>query len=371
MRLLILSLFGRLGPSSRHRVYQFLPLLEQRGFDCDVFPLFDDETYQILLGTKASSKAARLRIQWTAAVTAPIRRVHHALNARNYDAVYIQKDVLMFPARQLLPRFNPRIVFDLDDALFAPHPTLTAENQGFLKRLYLANQRKGVEQILRMAKGVMVSTPYLAEYARRFNSNVHNIGPGPVDCRNYYRPRPPKERPEFIIGWIGSPTTTPFLRPIIPALGRVLEQLPQARIRVVGGIPFDTGGVPLEWRNWTLETERDELADFDVGLMPLAQDDYSKGKAGFKVLQYFAMEKPVVCSTGTVDPTMVVHGSTGFLAGNEEEWIGYLRQLAEDPPLRNAMGQRGRLIVQERYSVERACATLIKLLEEATGRNTP
>ena len=153
------------------------------------------------------------------------------------------------------------------------------------------------------------------------------------------------------IGWIGTPTTAKFLLGIADAFKEIVKVY-GARIVAVGANPQPFQGLPVEVRPWQEKTEVAEIQDFDVGLMPLPDEPYERGKCGYKLIQYMACGKPAVASPVGANTEIVRHGENGFLATTTDEWIDALSRLIEDPNLRFRMGQAGRSMVESEYSLQ-------------------
>jgi glycosyltransferase involved in cell wall biosynthesis len=226
--------------------------------------------------------------------------------------------------------------------------------------MFLLIRKNHVNNILKKCRAITVTVEHLADYACKFNSNVHIIT-GPIDC-DYYVPVRFDNKKEIIIGWMGSPTTTPFLADILPALEQVIKIIPNCQIKAVGASPFDTRGIPVVFEKWSLENERKQLASFDIGIMPLRNDEWCRGKGGLKILQYFAMQRPVVCSPVGINKELVIHGRNGFFAEDINKWVKYLVQLARDSALRDLMGQEGRRLVVNKFSLKGAVELFAEVL---------
>jgi hypothetical protein len=165
----------------------------------------------------------------------------------------------------------------------------------------------------------------------------------------------------FTLGWIGSPLTSAYLEPLRPALVELAARQ-SFRIVLVGASPTALAGLPVERVAWSLETEAAQLARFDVGLMPLPDLPWERGKCGYKLIQYMASSLPVVASPVGANRDIVVPGETGFLAETWAEWGAALDRLAQDPALRQRMGAVGRRRVEQRYALQTRAPELIDLL---------
>ncbi|HYG25777.1 MAG TPA: glycosyltransferase family 4 protein, partial [Caulobacteraceae bacterium] len=162
------------------------------------------------------------------------------------------------------------------------------------------------------------------------------------------------------VGWIGSPATAHYLAPLEPVLSELAEET-GLRAVAIGA----TVGSLFEVVPWSEDGEVEALADLDIGVMPLADSPWERGKCGYKLIQYMAMGLPVVASPVGVNTTIVRHGENGFLAANDDEWRTHLRALASDPQLRETMGRAGRRMVEETYSLQVQGPRLARLMRQA------
>lgn len=263
--------------------------------------------------------------------------------AASYDVVLLQRVLLPPWLLHVLRRRVRVLVFDFDDAIYTvhegarpPHGDLTAH----------------FTHTVRSSDAVIASTPVLAARASAIQSRVVTL-PSPIDCHRY-RPRAslpgPPRRP--VAGWIGSASTTMYVERLMPLLKRLAGDSGGLCVEMVGArLKDDSGGVRVH--SWSLETEKECLAGFDIGLMPLVDDEWARGKAGYKLLQYMACGLPSVASPVGANVQIVRQGETGFLAESLDEWEDCLRRLADDAALRERMGCRAREIVEQEYSLER------------------
>jgi len=341
VKILFLTQTSELGPSSRYRVYQLLPLLRERGIDCEVSPAIDSGLYsRIYLQNGSPGKLPALRAVWERR-RADLRRLDE------FDAVVVQKGV--FPGlssgweRRIAAR-KP-LVFDFDDAIWLPR-------QGGSTLLRVLHRESAVQEVMRCAAAVIAGNEFLAEYARRFNRHV-TIVPSTVDTARY-----PRGAAGATVGWIGSRTTLPYLKPLAPAFN---ELGLQPRV-IASGDPAALG-FACEFRPWRLETELAELAQIGIGVAPLPDTAWERGKCGVKLLQYMACGIPVVASPVGVHHQMVRHGVNGLLAHIVAEWKSCLAELIASPELRAKLGTAGRETVQQNYDVHQAAERLASVLQ--------
>ena len=205
---------------------------------------------------------------------------------------------------------------------------------------------------------------YLADFARRWNPHVTVI-PTPVDTDGRH-PRQRRSPGAVVIGWLGSETTAPYLRLVDDALARVSGE-GDVIVRIVGGAYENPRIRRLEVKEFSLEREQSDLEGFDIGILPEPDDDWTKGKGGYKALLYMAMGIPVVASRVGVNMDIVSDAETGFCVSTTEEWVVALRRLVADPGLRERMGAAGRARVTDRYSVQAVAPQMAKALISAAG----
>ncbi|MCX7885776.1 MAG: glycosyltransferase family 4 protein [Verrucomicrobiae bacterium] len=336
MKILFLTQTGPLGPSSRYRVYQLLPHLTD--IEYEVSPAVDDALYR-RLHWQGKSHLSAIRAAWQ-------QRQTDLARVGEFDAVFVQKGVLPGLYIGLERRFAEKkpLIFDLDDAVWLPRP-------GGLPLARLLHSKRAVQEVLRCATAVVAGNDYLAEYAAGFNRHVTVI-PTAVDTSRYPQAT---ETPQ--VGWIGSRTTLPYLKPLKPVFTKL-----GIRPRVIAAGEPRKLGFPVEFRAWRPDTELTELAQIGIGIAPLPDGPWERGKCGVKLLQYMACGMSVVASPVGVQPQIVRHGVSGFLAAELLEWETYLRELIADAALRRRLGETARAFVQQHYDVHLAAARLLKVL---------
>ncbi len=351
LKILGLSLFGRKGASSRYRLYQYIPLLEQKGIQITAYPLINDRAYDVFMGNKRLNPILKPFLRFFLVTSAMVKRFFHILKAGSYDAVYIQKDVLPSLYLMTLKMLNKNLIFDLDDAIYENHATVKPSPFG-LDNLFFKLRKNNLIKTLRSAKTVTVTVPYLAEYVKKYNENVHVIT-GPINC-SVYRPVPKKDSNKTVIGWIGSPVTAKYVRDILPAFAELEKKYSYIEFHIVGSKPFESDDLNIRFFDWSEEKEIGLLSQFDIGIMPLTDDKWSKGKGGLKILQYFAMGIPVVCSPVGINEELVTDGINGYHANTSDEWTDKLAKLIENKSLGEKFGEAGRKTVEEKFDLIKA-----------------
>ncbi len=338
MRLFFLTKYSRLGASSRYRSYQYLPALESAGLDVNVSPLFDDDYLQHKYETGRASKISIFQ--------AFFRRFWAVLTLPRYSVVFIEYELLPYvPAflERWLHWRSCRMIVDYDDALFHQYDQ---HSNTWIRRLLGTK----IADVMQAADTVVVGNRYLADYAHRNGaSDVVEI-PTVVDLGRYSVSTSNNSTSTFSIGWIGSPSTAPYLRLIATALSQLCQD-PSIRLHLIGLGSIDLPGINYTAIPWSEKTEVEELHRLDVGIMPLPDEPWARGKCGFKLIQYMACGLPVVASPVGVNTEIVTHGVNGYLAETTDEWVSSIRQLQANPKLRHEMGAAGRKRVEEKYSL--------------------
>lgn len=352
-RLLFLTKYSRAGASSRYRTFQFLPFLQEAGLDCEVAPLFDDR----YLATKyAVGRAHPIDV-----ARALCRRLLDLLRVRQFDLLVLEYELLPYvPAwtERLLAHYGVRYAVDYDDALFHQYD----QHRRKLVRSVLGNK---IATVMRGARLVTAGNEYLADYAANAGAKWVEQVPTAVDLRKY-TPRAMGNGRTVTIGWIGSPATAKYLEAVAGPLAQVCRDT-GARVRLVGAGAATLPGVPLDVLAWDEATESLDIAEFDIGIMPLADGPWERGKCGFKLVQYMACGVPVVASPVGVNRRIVEDGVHGLLANSAQEWVQALTNLVQDAALRVRMGVEGRRRIENFYSTQVVAPRLARLLLQAAG----
>ena len=331
------------------------------GFECHVSPLLrterDDRTFYA-----AGHYFGKARILLN---SARIRTVNWwTLDA--YDIIFIYREALMTRHtvfERLFRRSRSRIVFDFDDAIWLP-----AVSSGNRRLEWLKNPAK-TARLLSWADMAFAGNRYLAEYASRFCDCVR-IVPTTVDT-DVFQPRAAAVTGDgpVEIGWTGSPSTIEHLRYSLPALRRLRQKYGgRIRFKVIGDAAFHDEALDVRGMPWRRETELADLSTLDIGIMPLPDDDWTRGKCGFKGLTYMALGIPAVLSPVGVNTEIVEDGVNGFLAESEDAWVDRLSLLVEQPALRARLGARGRETVVARYSVASQRDDYVRHFQEVLDR---
>ena len=355
MRVTAFLKYGDRAASTRQRLLQYLPALEQAGIEVDCRVLLDNDYIASLAADRTYSKR---RI-----ATAYLKRMRDLAKGPIGDLIWVYAE--LFPylpgwfERLALRRGQP-IVYDCDDAFFHTYD----DNPNPLVRALLARK---LEPVLSGAAACTCGNAYLRAYASRFCA--HSIVLPTVVDTHLYRPAGTGPRPIPVIGWIGSPTTWAYVRPMLPLLQDMVAT-GKARLVVVGaGTAAEPDRFPgMELRDWSEAREIADVQDMDIGIMPLPDQEWARGKCGYKLIQYMACGLPVVASPVGVNREIVRPDENGFLAANIAEWREALTRLLSDPELRARFGVSGRDSVEHGYSLSAHAPRLVTLLKDVAGR---
>jgi glycosyltransferase involved in cell wall biosynthesis len=281
--------------------------------------------------------------------------------AFRYHVLWIEGELLpRWPAtiERLLPLLGRHFVVDLDDAIFH---TYDRHPNALVRRLL----GRKIDVVFKLAPTVVVGNDYHAGRANRAGAARVIVVPTAVDHRAYTAQKP-SAHGKLTFGWIGSSATEHYLRTIAPELEQLCNSL-QARLRLIGVDGHDFGHTDVVLTGWSEATEIEELAACDIGLAPLSDGPWERGKCGLKAIQYMATGIPVLAADVGVLPTIVQHGETGFIYRNGAEFARYARQLADDPELRRRMGAAGRERVAAFYSIHGWVDTIADVLTGAAS----
>jgi glycosyltransferase involved in cell wall biosynthesis len=328
-----LSLYGPLAASTRYRLMQYVPGLRAQGIDLDVRSLLGDRYVQTIFAGKKYALTDLLKDY--------MARAALLLQQRRYDLAIVNAE--LFP---LLPGFiESRLlripyIYDFDDAFFLKYRMDRFQRVSFL----LANK---FDPIVARAAAVTAGNRHLQKFASARNHATHWL-PTVVDTERYLS-APSNRAGIFTVGWIGSPSTSPYLALLAEPLERLGREGP-VRLKVVGGHCPDIPSIDVVNIPWSEATEVDLINSFDVGVMPLTDDAWARGKCAFKLIQYMACAVPVVASPvgANVD---VVNEASGLLADNADNWFNALRRLRDDAALRQRLGSAARATVEQSYSL--------------------
>jgi glycosyltransferase involved in cell wall biosynthesis len=313
-------------PSFRFRVEQMLPCFAERGH----------ETETALLPRNVWGRG----------------RIYARLG--RYDLVLLQKRLLSWPELMVLRQRAQRLVYDLDDAVM--YDSSGADD---------ARRRSRFRAICRAADLVLCGNSFLQEEAMHAGARTVLI-PTAIDADRFHPGLRHHEGDQSItVGWTGSRSTNEYLNLVLPVLAKFLGRI---QLKVMSdtaeGIDFSLlKGVPYHFIPWSRRVEASEAASFDIGLMPLPDNPWTRGKCGFKALQYMALGIPAVCSPVGVNREIIHDGLDGFVPETREEWYQAISRLLKDPQLRKSIGQAGRRRVEREFALRVVGPKLVESVE--------
>lgn len=338
-------------PSQRYRFEQYEPYWLKQGYIADHAWLIDaaDDPHFYApgnLGRKSMIFVKSMQRRWM-----------HARRARKYDLIFIQREAFMTGAvifERAFKRSGVPIIYDFDDAIW----NMDISNGN--RHLHWLKKPGKTAELIAMADLVVAGNQYLADYASHHNAKVEVI-PTTIDT-DIYPVMPVRRQGPVNIVWTGSATTIRHLATAMPVL-KELKQRFGNRIgfTVIGDPSFREPGLGIQGQAWRSETEATDLSVGDIGIMPLPDDEWARGKCGLKGLQYMALGIPTLMSPVGVNSEIIQHGENGFLPRSTEEWVEQVSRLVEDADLRARLGAAARRTVEERYSVKAWRDTYLKL----------
>ena len=362
IKVLALSPMPVEGAGCRFRIAQFVPYLRDQGFEVTISPFYTREFFELVYqpGHQLRKAASFMGLA--------LRRFRELFAIGNYDMVFLYREAIPLGppiVERLIARRGVPIVYDFDDAIFLPAVSEANRSISFLK------DPGRVAQILKLSTQVVVGNEFLAGFARQHTPDVTVI-PTAVDTDRFVpRTSAPAGPRELVVGWIGSPTTFPYLEALAPLLERVARRQPFI-LKVSGaGKPVRFPGVTVEDVPWSLDQEVTLFNSCDAGVYPLTDDDWARGKCGFKAIQFMACGVPVVAASVGVNREIIEDGRNGFLAANAAEWAEKLERLLVDAPLRARLAQAGRETIEARYSLRVTAPQLADIMRKALRQAEP
>jgi glycosyltransferase involved in cell wall biosynthesis len=330
-------------PSQRFRFEQYFSTLKKRGHTYTVSSFLSYGAWGILY------KHGYTFRKIIALISGYLRRIFDLFRLHKFDAVFIHREASPFGPpwfEWFVTRiFKKYTIYDFDDAIWIPNASETNRNLTMLFKRF-----NNAIDICRWCSVVSVGNAYLAEFASKYNDNVI-INPTTIDTDGLHNIVSSHDNSEFVIGWTGSHSTVQYLDELFPVLKK-LEEKHRFKFHVIGDVPPKFNLKSMNFIPWKKLGEIDELAKFDVGVMPLPEDVWAKGKCGFKALQYMALGIPALVSDVGVNAEIVDHNINGFVCTNTEEWYSSLNKLMSDPTLLKQMSEKTREKIVKKYSVD-------------------
>jgi glycosyltransferase involved in cell wall biosynthesis len=332
-------------PSQRFRFEQYLKDLSAYGIYYNYQSFWDVSAWRILYekGHYVSKMSGLIR--------GFFRRIKILFKLHHFDVVFIHREctpvgppVIEWIISKI---FKKKIVFDFDDAIWLPDSP--KEN----KLVSILKWHSKTISICSWSFKASCGNTYLADFARHYTPTII-INPTVVDTISVHNPSLYKisKRDDVItIGWTGTHSTLKYLEPLIPVMQKLEEKYNHLRFLIIANKKPEVPLMRIDFVPWSKENEVKDLLQLDIGVMPLTDDVWAKGKCGFKAIQYMALEIPSVASPVGVNTEIITHNENGFLCELPEEWFQHLSMLVEQPHLRARLGVSGRKKIVEHYSV--------------------
>jgi len=354
-RVLFLTRYPIEGASSRYRVFQYLPHLKNLGVDTSVQSFMDTSMYRTSLQTgRTISKI------WDV-LHATTRRLWTLRRWRDYDIIYMQRELFPFGGlviERWLKRRGAILFFDFDDALFIKKASRYNRIATFFR------SSKKIIDLFRIVDCVVAGNEWLAIEAKDAGALRTTCLEVAEDTGRIPMHTPHTNSSPVTIGWLGSPSTVKYLRLIEPVLQDIASNHPELRWELMGGNDFKMDGVDWKLQDWSLDGELEALARFDIGLMPLPDEDWAKGKSGGKARTYMAAGiVPVVAAIG-YNTQLIRNNETGYLCSTPEHWQSNISKLISDPELRQKIANTAREEVNTRFAPTKMAKNMVDLFEQ-------
>lgn len=340
-------------PSQRFRFEQYFEIL-----------IKNNHTYQVqsflsVTGWKILYKPGHLFTKAWIILSGFLKRFLILFRISSFDYIFIHREAAPVgpPILEWLIAkiFRKKIIYDFDDAIWLTDKI----KEGTFEKIIRWRSKVGL--ISRWSYKVSCGNDYLCDYARKFNHQVI-LNPTTIDTIGLHNPTDEKKSSDhLVIGWTGSHSTLKYLKDIEPVLKQLEQKYPRLQTLIIADRKPDLALQSLFFLPWNKETEATDLAKADIGIMPLPDDEWAKGKCGFKALQYMSMKIPTVVSPVGVNTKIVEAGVTGYHASTQQEWMDALELLINDSTLRQTLGENGRKKIIESYSVESNASTFLSL----------
>jgi len=352
MRLIFLTKYGNLAASSRLRAYEYRNKINISSYDVEVQPLLNNLYVKKLFNNKP--------VRFYYLIYFFIRRLVFLFKTKKNDVIVIHTELFPFlpPIFEwFLFKSNRKVYLDYDDAIFHRYDL----SSNIIIKFFLS---KKIKYLMKESDGVICGNKYLEKYAQDSGSQNTIILPTLIDINRYPASYPKISNKVFTVGWIGSPTTSVYLELMKEPLSK-LGKLVQVRLYLVGaGVDFDIkfDNIEIISLPWTQENEVEALSNFDIGIMPLFNESWEKGKCAFKLIQYMGSFLPVIASNVGMNSEVVKNGINGYLASNSEEWFTALKKMYSAKKLRKEMGAEGRALVEEQFTIQSRMPDFIKFI---------
>jgi glycosyltransferase involved in cell wall biosynthesis len=366
MKILYLTKYTRMAGSSRMRSYQYFPYLKKAGMSMTVKPFFDDDYLKDFYAGKKNISTV---------IKSYLRRFFVLFSVFKYDRIVIEKEIFPFlpaVAEWMLNLFGVRYIVDFDDAIFHNYDL---SSNPLMKKLLGSK----IAKIMKYSGTVVAGNAYLADYAKKSGAKKIEIIPTVIDIKRYpsknndtalqsFRvgeKNVSEDDKEFIVGWIGTKTT--FEKHLLPCkdwIKELQDEDQNINFHIVGVTEEMDLGKNVEYIQWTEDTEVSEILKMDVGIMPLQNSQWEKGKCAYKLIQYAACGIPGVASDVGMNKEVCVDDITGKIAFTNQDWKDHIMFLKNNSSLKKEMGNRARQLVEQKYCVQVTADKWCKILSK-------
>lgn len=343
-----------MAPSQRFRFEQYLSALKEQGISYTLSPFLSQSAF--------SSWYKEGRFVWKAfcILRGFLRRLRDLATINKYDFVFIHREIVPVgpPVIEffIAKVFRKKIIYDFDDAIWIPNASESNRFFVFLK-FYST-----VKLLVKWSYKVSCGNNFLCSFAKLLNPNVV-YNPTTIDTENYHNLVKKEISEPVVIGWTGSHSTVRYIEGLFPVIERLSRQH-HFEFHLISDLPPAHAPAVVKFVKWKKETEIEDLAKIDIGLMPLEDDRWAKGKCGFKALQYMALGIPALVSPVGVNTRIVDHGVNGFICRSDNEWFDYLDMLLKDVQLIKKLSSLTRDKVEKEFSVKANRINFLNLFNE-------
>lgn len=328
-------------PGQRYRFEQYFEWFEENGIQCELSNLLDEHDDKVLYSPGNYWEKLKIAVRSFKKRRADLARI------KDFDAVLIYREALLTRGirfERKMAQTGVPVIFDYDDAIWVKDVSSGNKLLSFLK------SSDKIKSILPLCAHITVGNQYLAEFAKTYNKNV-SIIPSTIDCKKYVPMK--RSNSKVVIGWVGSHTTVKHFELVINVYHKLKEKYKDAiDFKVIGDPNYSNKRLGIIGESWDNSKEVEHFNSIDIGVMPLEEDDWTKGKCGMKGLLYMSVGRPAVMSAVGMNNNIITHGENGYVPVGEDQWFDVLSELIDKPELRKTIGEKGRETVLEKYSFE-------------------
>lgn len=347
IRLIFFSYRPYLNATSRYRVYKIVEKINNNKFSYKIYNPFSNRSYIKLINSK------NLFVFLIIQVITLFRRIFQLIFVRNNQIIIIQRELLRIGPpilEKIISKINPNIIYDIDDADF------------HMRGIFY--DHKKIQKIMKLSRIIFVGNQYLGDYAKNY-CRIVKIIPTLIDTGRYKIRdlKTYKKSSKYILGWVGTPRSLENLKLIVKPIKILSKKFP-IELNIISNKIIELGNIPIRFTKWTLKEEISNLNTIDIGIMPLYDNPYNRGKCGFKLLQYMALGIPTVASPVGVNKQIIKHGENGLLAYNSKEWIKSIQILIENYNIYKKIHANSITKVFESYSFNKFIPIIEDLLEK-------